>query len=207
MAEVLSPAPGSPTLPAVQSLSLSSPSSPPPLASTSERPTITYRRYCNEDDIPIIMSLVDKELSEPYNHYTYRYFVGGWPELCFFAYASTPSSPTPIPIGTIVCKRDLHRDKLHRGYLAMLSTHPSYRGFGIATHLARLAITAMLYPRTTPDGELEPRVDEVVLETECDNAAALGFYKKLGFIKEKRLERFYLNGKDAFRLVLKVPEV
>jgi hypothetical protein len=27
----------------------------------------------------------------------------------------------------------------------------------------------------------------------------------LGFIREKRLYRFYLNGKDAFRLVLVVP--
>lgn len=44
--------------------------------------------------------------------------------------------------------------------------------------------------------------EEVVLETEADNVAALGFYRKLGFIKEKRLYRFYLNAKDAFRLSL-----
>ena len=44
--------------------------------------------------------------------------------------------------------------------------------------------------------------EEVVLETESDNVAALGFYRKLGFIKEKRLYRFYLNAKDAFRLSL-----
>lgn len=43
---------------------------------------------------------------------------------------------------------------------------------------------------------------EVVLETEYDNVAALGFYEKLGFIREKRLYRFYLNAKDAFRLKL-----
>jgi peptide alpha-N-acetyltransferase len=40
-----------------------------------------------------------------------------------------------------------------------------------------------------------------VLETEFDNAAALAFYQKLGFIREKRLFAFYLNHKDAFRLV------
>lgn len=45
-------------------------------------------------------------------------------------------------------------------------------------------------------------LDEVVLETEFDNDSALRFYQKLGFIREKRLYRFYLNGKDAFRLVL-----
>jgi len=48
-------------------------------------------------------------------------------------------------------------------------------------------------------------VDEIVLETEYDNRAALSLYESLGFIREKRLHRFYLNGKDAFRLVLAVP--
>jgi hypothetical protein len=43
-----------------------------------------------------------------------------------------------------------------------------------------------------------------VLETEVDNEAALGLYSSLGFIREKRLYRFYMNGKDAFRLVLPV---
>lgn len=46
---------------------------------------------------------------------------------------------------------------------------------------------------------------QVVLETEFDNFAALSLYESLGFIREKRLYRFYLNGKDAFRLVLSVP--
>lgn len=45
----------------------------------------------------------------------------------------------------------------------------------------------------------------MVLETEYDNAAALSLYESLGFIREKRLYRFYLNGKDAFRLVLEMP--
>lgn len=37
-----------------------------------------------------------------------------------------------------------------------------------------------------------------------DNDAALALYASLGFIREKRLYRFYMNGKDAFRLVLPV---
>jgi hypothetical protein len=43
-----------------------------------------------------------------------------------------------------------------------------------------------------------------VLETEVDNEAAIGLYSSLGFIREKRLYRFYMNGKDAFRLVLPI---
>lgn len=46
--------------------------------------------------------------------------------------------------------------------------------------------------------------DQIVLETEFDNSAALSLYESMGFIREKRLFRFYLNGKDAFRLVLVV---
>ena len=46
---------------------------------------------------------------------------------------------------------------------------------------------------------------QIVLETEYDNYAALSLYESLGFIREKRLFRFYLNGKDAFRLILAVP--
>jgi hypothetical protein len=34
-------------------------------------------------------------------------------------------------VGVIVCKQDLHRGKLERGYIAMLSTKPSFRKFGI----------------------------------------------------------------------------
>jgi len=51
----------------------------------------------------------------------------------------------------------------------------------------------------------EHGVEEIVLETEYDNYAALSLYESLGFIREKRLFRFYLNGKDAFRLVLAIP--
>ncbi|KAG6900204.1 hypothetical protein C0993_001469 [Termitomyces sp. T159_Od127] len=59
--------------------------------------------------------------------------------------------------------------------------------------------------RNSIEAMKEDGVDEIVLETEYDNHAALSLYESLGFIREKRLHRFYLNGKDAFRLVLAVP--
>ncbi|KAH9963641.1 hypothetical protein BC827DRAFT_1266414 [Russula dissimulans] len=43
---------------------------------------------------------------------------------------------------------------------------------------------------------------QIALETEFDNVPALTLYMSLGFILEKRLHHFYLNGKDAFCLVL-----
>jgi len=44
--------------------------------------------------------------------------------------------------------------------------------------------------------------DEVVLETELSNASALALYEGLGFTRDKRLSRYYLNGGDAYRLKL-----
>jgi len=43
---------------------------------------------------------------------------------------------------------------------------------------------------------------EVVLETEITNKPALQLYENLGFIRAKRMFRYYLNGYDAFRLKL-----
>ncbi|GAA6061287.1 hypothetical protein JCM10212_004693 [Sporobolomyces blumeae] len=263
------PAPRTRSPPPVEStarLSLLDPPSPAPSPAPSSSspsrsapprgplPPITYRAYEGEHDLDLIVDLVDAELSEPYNLYTYRYFLDEWPHLCFFAFSG------PTAIGCIICKSEPHAKSaqtvpfasaldeqrwvdlaggpivevpttatatttssepagggpgattkmrpLMRGYLAMLSTRKEYRGLGVATHLVRLSLTAMLRPPRaylstlpTPHPSHYPP-DELVLETESDNVAALTFYEKLGFVAEKGLERFYLNGKDAKRLRL-----
>ncbi|KAG8215256.1 acyl-CoA N-acyltransferase [Butyriboletus roseoflavus] len=152
---------------------------------------ILYRQYIGESDLPHIMSLVQSELSEPYVIYTYRYFLHQWPQLAFLAIPAGSS----VPIGVIVCKQSMHKHVSNRGYIAMLSVNKSWRKRGVASTLVRRSIDIM-----KRDG-----VTEVVLETEFDNIPALSLYESLGFIREKRLYRFYLNGKDAFRLVLAVP--
>lgn len=42
-----------------------------------EGPT-SYRAYQGEQDLDVIVRLVEDELSEPYNLYTYRYFLDEW---------------------------------------------------------------------------------------------------------------------------------
>ncbi|KAI0263304.1 acyl-CoA N-acyltransferase [Gloeopeniophorella convolvens] len=150
--------------------------------------TITYRAYSGEHELPHIISLVQSELSEPYVVYTYRYFLHQWPHLSFLAYAQGVAHP----VGVIVCKQSPHRDRYLRGYIAMLSVDKNYRKRGIASALVRHSINVM------QDGGAQ----EIALETEFDNSPALALYTSLGFVPEKRLHRFYLNGKDAFRLVL-----
>ncbi|KAI9507930.1 acyl-CoA N-acyltransferase [Russula earlei] len=149
---------------------------------------ITYRAYSGEHELPHIISLVQSELSEPYVVYTYRYFLHQWPHLSFLAYAQG----APHPVGVIVCKQSPHRERHIRGYIAMLSVDKGYRKRGIASALVRHSIGVMR----------SSGAQEIALETEFDNVPALALYTSLGFLPEKRLHRFYLNGKDAFRLVL-----
>lgn len=44
---------------------------------------IKYVQYKDETQMPLIMDLITKDLSEPYSIYTYRYFIHNWPYLCF----------------------------------------------------------------------------------------------------------------------------
>lgn len=79
-----------------------------------------------------------------------------------------------------------------RGYIAMLATQEAHRGKGIASKLVRMAVQKMI----------EKDADEIALETEVDNIPSLRIYERLGFLRSKRLHRYYLNGNTAFRLVL-----
>ena len=45
--------------------------------------TINYVNYESETQMKDIMSLITKDLSEPYSIYTYRYFIHNWPKLSF----------------------------------------------------------------------------------------------------------------------------
>ena len=152
---------------------------------------ITYVAYEGEKFLQGIMDLISVDLSEPYSIFTYRYFINNWPNLCFLA-LGPPVSDGSVPqvLGTIVCKQDRHRSGSMRGYIAMLAVHHSVRKCGMGRNLVQLAVRAMR------DGGC----DEAVLETEVTNLGALRLYEGLGFVRDKRLHRYYLNGNDAFRL-------
>ncbi|XP_054154083.1 N-alpha-acetyltransferase 30-like [Oppia nitens] len=142
--------------------------------------------YESELQMPDIMGLIQKDLSEPYSIYTYRYFIHNWPQLCFLAMDDSKC------VGAIVCKLDMHKKMVGRGYIAMLAVDENYRKRRIGSNLVLKAIQAMIA------GD----ADEVVLETEVTNKSALKLYENLGFVRDKRLFRYYLNGVDALRLKL-----
>ncbi|EER17313.1 N-acetyltransferase, putative [Perkinsus marinus ATCC 50983] len=170
-------------------------------AHTTPPPTLEYISYRDEHDLEALNELIEKDLSEPYSIFTYRYFLNKWPELCIMCIDRCVDKI----IGCVVCKLDEHHPKLNdttnndvkqqqqstqRGYIAMLAVEASYRGQHIASHMVQLALERMH----------QMGADECVLEAEITNTAALGLYRKLGFIKTKRLTRYYLNGSDAYRL-------
>lgn len=83
-----------------------------------------------------------------------------------------------------------------RGYIAMLAVATSHRRSGTGTALVARAMAAMV----------DAGAAEAALEAEACNAGALGLYENLGFMRVKRLEGYYLNGSDAFRLVARLPK-
>ncbi|PSN64491.1 acyl-CoA N-acyltransferase [Corynespora cassiicola Philippines] len=152
---------------------------------------VQYEGAKEETYLPAIRQLISKDLSEPYSIYVYRYFLYQWGDLCYMALDSSQNL-----IGVVVCKLEPHRSGTFRGYIAMLATQESHRGRGIATKLVSMAIDTMA----------ARDADEIVLETEVTNTASLKLYERLGFLRSKRLHRYYLNGNTAFRLVLYLKE-
>jgi len=151
--------------------------------------SIRYASYESEGQMPAIMRLIQKDLSEPYSVYTYRYFIHNWPKLCFLA---SDEAQGDRMIGAIVCKLDVHKQMHRRGYIAMLAVDERYRRKKIGSNLVLQSIKAMM----------AEDADEIVLETEITNKSALRLYENLGFVRDKRLFRYYLNGVDALRLKL-----
>ncbi|KAI9837861.1 MAG: N-alpha-acetyltransferase 30 [Sarea resinae] len=152
---------------------------------------VQYHSSKEDEYLSAIRQLISRDLSEPYSIYVYRYFLYQWGDLCYMTLDQHGNV-----VGVVVSKLELHRGGPLRGYIAMLAVKQEYRGKGIATKLVRMAIDAMI----------ERDADEIALETEVTNTAAMKLYERLGFLRSKRLHRYYLNGNTAFRLVLYVKE-
>lgn len=146
---------------------------------------LVYSTYSSESSLPAIIQLVQKDLSEPYSVFTYRFFVNRWPQLCEMAHNSLNEL-----VGVVVCKIDKHRSGRMRGYIGMLAVDDRYRKRGIASTLVRRVLERMK----------ELGTDECVLEAEITNLGALSLYRRLGFLRTKLLHNYYLSGSDAFRL-------
>ncbi|KAJ1445533.1 acyl-CoA N-acyltransferase [Pelagophyceae sp. CCMP2097] len=146
--------------------------------------------YEDERQLSDVMRLVDNDLSEPYSIFTYRYFVRNWPKLCLLAKIDGRT------VAAVISKAEIESnavgDVVYRGYIAMLAVDSEHRRYGIGTALVCRSIERMK----------DMGCEEVMLETEVTNHVALTLYEKLGFARDERLFKYYLNGIDAYRLKL-----
>ena len=144
-----------------------------------------------DQEIADVEAMTNHHLSEPYSIFVYRFFINNWPELTLLAHHEDKL------VGNIICKVEPHRNARVRGYIGMLSVDDEYRGLGIAKTLIEKAINLMIE---------KYGCDEISLETEVMNSKALRLYENFGFIRIKRLFRYYMNRHDAYRLVLPITE-
>lgn len=159
-------------------------------------PTITYKPLDlnNQLQFDCLKKLIDADLSEPYSIYVYRYFLNGWPELVYLAFCEEELPGQPI--GCVIGKIDNHRLVRKRGYIGMLAVESKFRGNGIAKTLVKMIIDKMA----------SEKCDEIMLETEVENKAALNLYESMGFMRVKRMFRYYMNQGDAFKLIFPMTE-
>lgn len=100
-------------------------------------------------------------------------------------HASSATTTTPAPTHT--------HPPAHTVPLSQV--HSSMRKRGMGSKLVSLAVQGMH----------DNGCEEAVLEAEVTNMGALRLYESLGFVRDKRLMKYYLNGSDAYRLKVWFP--
>lgn len=183
--------------------------------------TYTIEVYNGDTQLDALVGLMEVDLSEPYNVFTYRYFVDQWPQLTYLAFSAREAlAGVPDPadvaahaaaqhfyapcrdgtwrrlVGGIVCRLDVARKTgARRGYIAMLAVDSAYRRHGIGRALTARAL----------DDMVAQGADEITLETETSNTASLAFYERFGFVRARMMPNYYLYAGDAYKLVLPLP--
>jgi len=113
-------------------------------------------------------------------------------------------------------KTNLQSSRTQSGYIAMLAVQKSHRHLGIGTHLVKRVLLRMKNSTVSSSSSSTTEAKNssttrslsniittsVTLETEVSNVGAQRLYERLGFLREEKLVRYYLNWGDAYRLRL-----
>ena len=135
-----------------------------------------------------------KYLSEPYPVYTYMYFLDLYPDCTILCYDKNKKDEKNelYVCGAIVGNINKKESK-KQGYIAMLAVEEEYRKRGLGKKMVELLID--IYKNIY-------KVDEISIETEFDNYAALNLYESFGFVRTKMYLNYYFNANNAYKLKL-----
>ena len=141
-----------------------------------------------------IIELMTKYLSEPYPVYTYMYFLDLYPDCTILCYDKNKKDEKNelFVCGAIVGNINKKESK-KQGYIAMLAVEEEYRKRGLGKKMVELLID--IYKNIY-------KVDEISIETEFDNYAALNLYESFGFVRTKMYLNYYFNANNAYKLKL-----
>jgi ribosomal protein S18 acetylase RimI-like enzyme len=135
-------------------------------------------------DLPELIEL-DKICvkEEKFTKNQWKYFLSKAKSLVFIA------SIEGKIIGSIVI---LLRKHVANARIYILNVHPEYRRIGVGSLLMEVTIKFLR----------EKGYKKVTMETGINNQAAINLYISKGFIVDKILEKYYINGMDAKHLML-----
>ena len=153
-----------------------------------------YRTYPGNHQRERIMELMTQYLSEPYPIYTYMYFLDLFPDCTIICYdKNKKNEKNELYIcGAVVGNINRKPNKI-QGYIAMLAVEEDYRKKGLGKKMVELLIDT--FKKTY-------KVNEISIETEVDNYAALGLYESFGFVRTKMYINYYFNANNAYKLKL-----
>ena len=153
-----------------------------------------YKTYPGYQQRQRIIDLMTKYLSEPYPIYTYMYFLDLFPDCTILCYDKNKKIENKdyYVAGAVVGNINYKPNK-SQGYIAMLAVEEEYRKKGLGRKMVELLMDNF---------KKSYKVDEISIETEVDNYAALGLYESFGFVRTKMFINYYFNSNNAYKLKL-----
>ena len=161
-----------------------------------EDPNFLYKTYPGYKQRQRIIDIMTKYLSEPYPIYTYMYFLDLFPDCTILCYDKNKKDENNeyYVAGAVVGNINRKPNKV-QGYIAMLAVEEEYRKKGLGRKMVELLMNTF---------KKVYRVNEMSIETEVDNYAALGLYESFGFVRTKMYINYYFNSNNAYKLKLYV---
>ena len=159
-----------------------------------ENSDFIFKTYPGYKQRQRIIELMTKYLSEPYPIYTYLYFLDLFPDCTILCYDKNKKEANNdyYVAGAVVGNINRKPNKV-QGYIAMLAVEEDYRKRGLGKKMVELLMDIF---------KKSYRVNEISIETEVDNYAALGLYESFGFVRTKMYINYYFNANNAYKLKL-----